>query len=140
MRVPLPVPVLVVDDEPTIQFTIERVLAAAGYQVSCVDDGSACLAAVRAGFRGVILMDVMMPGLDGWETIAALAEEGLVDGNAICVVTALNEPEAGMAKVKEHIRDFLCKPFQVPELLAKVAELARLVAASAGPPRPGDEA
>lgn len=123
----MPVPVLIVDDEPMVRFTVEKILTQAGHGVQCADSGVACLEAVRAGFRGVILMDVMMPGLDGWETIDALAAEGLIEGNVVCMLTAVREPEERMETVKELILDYVRKPFQVAELVSKVEELGLLL-------------
>ena len=65
-------------------------------------------------------MDVMMPELNGWETIAAIVEEGLDDGNIFCMFTAVQDPEPRMEFLKEYVLDYIRKPFTSEELVAVV--------------------
>ena len=64
--------VMVVDDDPSIRDTVEIVLNTKGYSVCIAEGGRECLDKLRNGFRGLILMDVMMPKLDGWDTISMI--------------------------------------------------------------------
>ena len=112
--------VMIVDDEPSVLRTVTGVLARHGFDVVGVAGGEACLARLRSGFRGVILMDVEMPGMDGWDTIRAIVEQGLLDGNAICMLTGNTEPEKRGAPVETYVLDYLTKPFESADLVAMV--------------------
>ena len=110
-------PVLVVDDDADISRTLSLVLRRHGCVVTVARSGHECLRELRAGFRGLILMDVMMPGLNGWATIRAIQEEGLLPGNLICMLTACVEPTADGEGLEAHVFDYLVKPFETEELL-----------------------
>jgi len=83
---------MVVDDDPSIRSTVDIILKTSGYSICAVESGQGCLDRLREGFRGLILMDVMMPKMDGWDTIAAIEDEGLYKGNVICMLTAVHDP------------------------------------------------
>ncbi len=109
--------VLIVDDDRSIRYTVREILTDAGIGLTSADGGKACLTKLRAGFRGVILLDVMMPEMDGWQTIQAIKDEGLLEGNIICMLTAVNTPGSEMDCLKECVVDYVCKPFTEDELL-----------------------
>ena len=67
-------------------------------------------------------MDIMMPEMDGWDTIAAIVDEGLYEGNVICMLTAVHDPGPKMEALKERVLDYVRKPFTREELLAAVEE------------------
>ena len=119
--------VLVVDDEEAVHYTVRTILEKAGHEVTCAESGEECLEKLRTGFRGLILMDVMMPQMDGWETVRCMVEDGLIEGNVICMLTGLPEPEPQMDPLKEYVLDFITKPFRGPELTARVEELLQMV-------------
>jgi len=75
----------------------------------------------------LILMDIMMPELDGWDTISAIEDEGLHGGNVICMLTALNDPGPKPEKLTEYVMDYVRKPFTSEELLETVAEYIEYV-------------
>lgn len=124
--------VMVVDDEHAVRFSVGKILENADFDVTLAEDGPHCIDEVRAGFKGLILMDVMMPEMDGWDTIKAIADEGFMEGIVICMMTALPEPEPKMEMVKEYVLDYLRKPFTTAEILEKVERLLDIV--SAGQP------
>jgi DNA-binding response OmpR family regulator len=103
--------VLIVDDDPAICYTVREVLAAAGLQARIAQSGEVCLQALREGFRGVILLDIMMPGKDGWQTLQEMRAEGLLEGNIICMLTAVTNPGQRMEHLKECVLDYVRKPF-----------------------------
>lgn len=116
------IPVLIVDDDPGILKTAGYVLSRRGYSVTEAPSGEHCLEALRAGFRGVILMDIMMPGLTGWETIrTALSEQLLGEHHLICMLTARPEPGPESEGLETCIFDYLAKPFDSEQLLGMVA-------------------
>ncbi len=122
------VPVLVVDDDDDIRKTLGCVLRSAGCQVELAPDGPACLRILREGFHGLILMDIMMPGWDGWATIHAIVDGDLLQGNLICMLTALADPGPDNEDLAGYVFDYLVKPFDGVQLL----EIVRLAGESLG--------
>lgn len=111
--------VLVVDDEPTLRTVVAELLRDEGYAVVAVGDGAAALAALAEVVPDLVLMDVMMPGMDG--RAAYLAMRAHPAGAALPIVFA----SAG-ADPADLPADavFLRKPFDLDDLLALVARLA----------------
>lgn len=114
--------IMVVDDDPSILETVMLVLEDNGYSVCAARSGKACLDILRKGFKGLILMDIMMPEMDGWDTIATIEDEGLHGGNVICMLTAVHDPGPKMEKLTECVMDYVRKPFTSEELLKTVTE------------------
>jgi len=114
--------IMIVDDDPSIRSTVEIVLNTKGYSICVVESGEKCLDKLREGFRGLILMDIMMPEMDGWDTISAIEDEELHGGNVICMLTAVHDPGPKLEKLTEYVMDYVRKPFTAEELLATVAE------------------
>ncbi len=114
--------VMVVDDDPSVRATIEIVLSTKEYSICIAESGAKCLKKLREGFRGLILMDIMMPEMDGWDTISAIEDEGLHGGNVICMLTAVHDPGPKLERLTESVMDYIRKPFTSEELLETVAE------------------
>ncbi len=114
--------IMVVDDDPSIRSTVEIVLNTKGYSICVVESGKRCLEKLTEGYRGLILMDIMMPEMNGWDTIAAIEDEGLHGGNVICMLTAVHDPGPELEKLTEYVMDYVRKPFTSEELLKTVAE------------------
>lgn len=112
--------VMIVDDDRHILVAVKTVLNEAGFPVEMVESGHECLNLLRAGFAGVILLDIMMPVMDGWDTIRAINSEGLGDNVLIAMLTAKNSPDAKMLGLQEHVFDYITKPFEPDELVSKV--------------------
>ncbi len=119
--------VMVVDDDPSIRDTVEIVLNTKGHSICVVESGEKCLDKLREGFRGLILMDVMMPEMDGWDTISAIEKAGLHGGNVICMLTAVHDPGPELEKLTEYVMDYVRKPFTSEELLEAVEEYIEYV-------------
>ena len=119
--------VMIVDDDPSIRATVEIVLNTKGHSICVVESGEKCLDKLREGFRGLILMDVMMPEMDGWDTISAIENEGLHGGNVICMLTAVHDPGPELEKLTEYVMDYVRKPFTSEELLEAVDEYIEYV-------------
>jgi CheY-like chemotaxis protein len=117
--------VMVVDDTACIRETVSDLLPSHGIQVVTADGGESCLRLLRAGFRGVILMDVMMPDMNGWATIRAIAKEGLLAGNIIAMLTAQDVPDEQMEGLQEFIVDYITKPFDPAELIRAIRRYFR---------------
>lgn len=124
--------VMVVDDEKCIRVTICELLASEGINVLKAGGSGDCLCFLRAGFRGLILMDVMMPGCSGWDTIRAIKDEGLMEGNIILMLTAMDIPDKRMEGLQEFVIDYITKPFDSNELIAAVHRYLALLDDPAG--------
>ena len=103
--------VMLVDDEESIRETISELLATEGIDIVTAVDSGECLRQLHDGFRGVILMDVMMPEMDGWATIREMEKMGLLEGNIISMLTAMDIPDERMEGLQEVVIDYITKPF-----------------------------
>lgn len=112
--------VMVVDDDTAIRDIVTKLLAPLGLTVVPVESGNACLAQLHAGFRGLILMDVYMPEMNGWETIEAMVDQGLYEGNLVIMCTGLQVPAPRMETLKAYVVDYITKPFDVTEFVGVV--------------------
>lgn len=112
--------VLVVDDDISILIAVRELLHDRGYEVITAESGSECLAELKLGFQGVVLMDVMMPNMDGWETIKSIVEQGLMDNIVISMLTAKDVPDEPMDEVKEYIVDYITKPFEPDQFIQTI--------------------
>ncbi len=112
--------IMVVDDDVFILEVMEELFEPEGIDVVTAESGDACIAELEKGFRGVILMDIMMPRKDGWETIEEMIARGLMDGNVIAMLTAKDIPDAKLEHLKEHVIDYITKPFEADEIVTIV--------------------
>jgi two-component system response regulator MprA len=114
--------VLVVDDDRSIREVIAYVLRDEGYQVDEAADGRAALAAIRRRHPDVILVDLMMPGMDGWDLVRQYRER-YGRRAAILILTAVQG--GGRRGVEADADEVVAKPFDVEMLVERVAELVR---------------
>lgn len=119
--------VMLVDDEECIRETVKELLSSEGIDVITAVDAEGCLGLLLAGFRGVILMDVMMPGMDGWTTIREIEKAGLMQGNIISMLTAMDVPDERMDGLQEVVIDYIVKPFEADYFIAAVKEYLALL-------------
>jgi DNA-binding response OmpR family regulator len=116
--------VLVVEDEPTLLETLEYNLTRQGYQVFTAADGLAALEVARQQRPDVIVLDVMLPGIDGFEVCRILRREMNVP---ILMLTARADEVDKIVGLEVGADDYLTKPFSMRELLARVKALLRRV-------------
>ncbi len=114
--------IMVVDDEPDIRTAVSTVLELSGFEVVTVENGNRCIEELEKGFRGVILMDVMMPELNGWDTIKELVSRGLMDGNIISMLTAKEDPDVELMELTEVVLNYIRKPFKADYLVSMVTK------------------
>lgn len=119
--------VMIVDDNEFIREAVEILFQGEDIQIAVADGGMACLEQLEAGFRGILLMDVMMPDMDGWDTIRQIVAQGLYEGNIILMLTAKREPDEKMAEIQAYVSDYVTKPFNPGELLDMVKYYATLL-------------
>lgn len=119
----MPEKILVVEDEPTLQETIAYNLKKQGYEVTVVGDGHDALGAARSMDPDLLLLDLMLPGLDGLEITRILRREMNVP---IIMLTARDEEIDRVVGLEMGADDYLTKPFSMRELMARVkAQLRR---------------
>ncbi len=126
--------VLVVEDEPGIAGFVRRGLLFEGFAVDVVTDGRAALAAVRDAPPDVVVLDVMLPGVDGFEVTRRVRAAEAAEGRApvpILMLTARDAVPDRVSGLEVGADDYLVKPFAFDELLARVRALLRRSQASA---------
>ncbi|MFF0626584.1 response regulator transcription factor [Streptomyces sp. NPDC004296] len=133
--------VLLAEDDRPIRTALERALTLEGYQVTAVADGIQALAAAHRERPDVILLDVMMPGIDGLQVCQVLRAER--DRTPILMLTARVETADRIAGLDAGADDYVVKPFEVEEVFARLRALLRRTAPAAadgtGPGEPGAE-
>jgi DNA-binding response OmpR family regulator len=123
--------ILVVDDEPTLVATLRYNLEREGYQVTTASDGESALAAARENRPDLIVLDLMLPGLDGLDVCRILRREMTMP---ILMLTAKTEEVDKVVGLELGADDYVTKPFSMRELLARVRALLR----RAGAPPPAE--
>jgi len=116
--------ILVVDDEPRMLSMMRRVLEVDGYNVVLAGDGQAALDTLRSEPIDLVILDVMMPDLDGFEVCRTVRRESLVP---ILMLTARDEGVDKVTGLDCGADDYVVKPFDADELMARVRALLRRV-------------
>jgi putative two-component system response regulator len=117
--------ILVVDDHPSSRMTAVALLAVEGYEVLEASSGSTALGCVVDVNPDLILLDVMMPGIDGFEVCRRLKQDERTRLIPIVFITALNDRRARLRGIEAGGDDFLTKPFDQLELSARVRSLVQ---------------
>ncbi|MET7992812.1 response regulator transcription factor [Amycolatopsis sp. NPDC005232] len=125
--------VLLADDDRAIRESLLRALELESYEVTEVTDGVAALALARRDRFDVLILDVMMPGVDGLGVCRVLRADG--DPTPILMLTARVEPPDRVAGLDAGADDYLVKPFDLDELLARLRALLRRTSPDATAPR-----
>lgn len=116
--------VLIVDDERTLAETIEYNLQKAGYDTVCAYDGEAALKAYKKENPQIVILDLMLPRLSGWEVCRNLRQQGALQP-AILMLTARGEESDKVIGLEMGADDYMIKPFGMRELVARVKVLSR---------------
>lgn len=115
--------VLIVDDEPNIRISIEFLMKRAGHEVRTASDGEAGLASARADRPDLIVLDVMMPKLDGYAVLSAVRADPLLADTRVLMLTAKGR-EADARKVDSlGANAYMAKPFSTRALVDRVGDL-----------------
>jgi DNA-binding response OmpR family regulator len=118
--------VLVVDDEPTIAEVVSRYLERAGYRTQVAADGVQALAAVADHRPDLVVLDLMLPGIDGLEVMRRLREQGR-GRIATILLTAKGEESDRVVGLRLGADDYVVKPFSPAELVARVDAVLRRI-------------
>ncbi len=118
--------VLVVDDQPANVKLIAKRLSVSGYEVLTATDGMNGIRIARESVPDVILLDIMMPEMDGYEVIKRLKQEPETSGIPIALLTSLDGTEDKVKGLDAGADDFLTKPVNQIELIARIRSLTKL--------------
>lgn len=118
--------ILVVDDNKITTKLLRRYLEANGYEAREAFDGIDCLEKVEEKQPDAIVLDVMMPRMDGYETVKKLKEQDHTKHIPVVIVTALNDVPNQLKSIDSGADDFLSKPIEEKLLIAKVKLLSTL--------------
>ncbi len=112
--------ILVVDDEADILRFLELVLTERGYHVTTAAGGRDAIDQARAQHPDLVLLDIMMPHMDGWEVLKLLRLDEKTAQIPVAMVSARTEPRDRVLGLQEGAVDYICKPFALDDLLTKV--------------------
>jgi len=115
--------ILVVDDEPAVREVLERILSLEGFDVEMARDGREAVRSQAAAPADAVLLDVLMPELDGLEVCRRMRDVG--DRTPVLMLTARDEVGDRVAGLEAGADDYLPKPFALEELLARLRALLR---------------
>jgi signal transduction histidine kinase/ActR/RegA family two-component response regulator len=118
--------VLIVDDEVSVRITIESILSSEQYELHFAENGIQALSMAKKIQPDIILLDVMMPGLNGFEVCQKIRSMPSLAEVPIVLITALDDREARMGGIKAGADDFISKPFSGQELRLRVQNMTRL--------------
>ena len=129
--------ILVIEDNPDLAYGLRNNLEIEGYDVEVAKDGPKGLSRARAGRPDLVVLDLMLPGMDGFRVLRALREDGM--SVPVLILTARGEEADKVRGLRLGADDYVTKPFGVLELLARIEALLRRVNAprkNGGPPGP----
>lgn len=118
--------VLLVDDDPTILSVLARRLAREGFDVRTAASGAAALAALERGWPAILVVDLMMPGMDGFELSRRVKR---IADLPIIVLSAVDASESKVRALEEYAEDYITKPFDPDELVARIQRVLRRTSA-----------
>ena len=122
--------VLLVDDDPTLLSVLSRRVSRAGYDVRTASSGPDALRQLEQGWPSLLVVDLMMPGMDGFELCRRVKQ--LAD-LPIIVLSAVDDSEAKISALELYAEDYVTKPFDPDELVARIQRVLRR--ASVGSPQ-----
>lgn len=126
--------ILIVDDEEDILNFLELVLREKGYEVVTAGSGHDALTRAQLERPDLVLLDIMMPQMDGWEVLKLLRIDDETASIPVAMLSARTEARDRVQGLQEGAIDYICKPFSLQELLTKIeaifAQLEKRGAAS----------
>lgn len=117
--------ILVVDDDEIVARTIERALRTGGFKVSVVHSGVEALQHARRNLPDLMVLDVLMPGMDGFEVCRQVREDPILKDLPVLFLTAKGKEEDRITGLRMGADDYLSKPFNLDELYLRVRAILR---------------
>jgi twitching motility two-component system response regulator PilH len=115
--------ILIVDDSPTERYFLTDILAKNGFSVSTAENGEDAMLKIKADKPHLILMDVVMPGKNGFQITRAIARDPETEDVPVIICTSKDQETDRIWGLRQGARDYLVKPINADELLAKIAAL-----------------
>ena len=115
--------ILIVDDSPTERYYLTDILVKNGFQVTTADNGEEALAKIKLEKPELILMDVVMPGANGFQVTRAIARDPALADVPIIICSSKNQETDRIWGLRQGARDYLVKPVDAGALLARIASL-----------------
>lgn len=112
--------ILIVEDEPTILHLLRHILEQAGFEVILAEDGNQALARLTETRPDLVLCDMVMPGLDGYETLAAIRRNPYTHSLPVLAVSVRNQAEDIQRALEAGANSYITKPFQRLQLLREI--------------------
>jgi len=112
--------ILIVDDEEDILHFLELVLREKGYEVVTASGGHEALTRAQIERPDLVLLDIMMPEMDGWEVLKLLRVDDETAAIPVAMLSARTEARDRVQGLQEGAIDYICKPFSLQELLGKI--------------------
>ncbi len=131
-----PKTILVIDDEPSIGRVVQFKLQQEGFKVRIATDGLEGLAKVKEEKPDLILLDLMMPGMDGFEVAKRLRASSETATTPVIILTARGQEMDRIRGIELGVLDFFTKPFSPQKLLERVKELFKGAGGPGGPGAP----
>lgn len=116
--------VLIVDDSPTERYYLTDILVRNGFTVTTAENGEEALAKIRTDKPELILMDVVMPGANGFQVTRAIARDPELADVPIIICSSKNQETDRIWGMRQGAKDYLVKPVDPALLLARIASLA----------------
>jgi DNA-binding response OmpR family regulator len=123
--------ILVVDDEDDILHFLELVLKEHGYSVVTATGGQDALTQAQIEKPDLVLLDIMMPQMDGWEVLKLLRVDEETSHIPVAMLSARTEARDRVQGLQEGAVDYICKPFSLQELLGKIDSIFHSAASGA---------
>jgi len=115
--------ILIVDDSPTERYYLTDILVKHGFTVTTAENGEEALAKIREDKPELILMDVVMPGANGFQVTRSIAKDPEMQNIPVIICSTKNQETDRVWGLRQGARDYLVKPVNPAELLAKIAAL-----------------
>jgi DNA-binding response OmpR family regulator len=115
--------ILVVDDEPDVVDLVRTVLEIDGFAVETHTEGEQALGRILEDPPDLMILDLMMPGLDGWELLKLMRQDPAACRVPVVILSARSRPQDQIDSLQQGADAYLCKPFSPKELLRQVRQL-----------------
>jgi twitching motility two-component system response regulator PilH len=115
--------ILIVDDSPTERYFLTDILIKNGFSVSTAENGEEAILKIKADKPQLILMDIVMPGQNGFQVTRAITRDPDTQDVPVIICTSKNQETDRIWGLRQGARDYIVKPVDPEELLAKIAAL-----------------
>ena len=112
--------IMIVDDEHDVVDAVRTMLEAEGYEVVSAYSGKECLRKLKEEKVDLLLLDIRMPGMDGWEVLRKLKEKGITDTTKVSILTAVMQVGEDIFGLQDVVTDYIRKPFSREDLIGSV--------------------